>query len=92
VLKLNDTNKSDFIVFFAFDNDAAAGTVLDVLATFRVTAGVPVNADASNYVVINDGVAKSAIAACIVQNGVNGILLYSSGSRREAPESNPTKL
>lgn len=80
-LKLADTSKSDFIVLFAFDNDAAAGTDLDLIATFRVTAGVPVNADAGNRIAINDGISKSAIAACIVQNGVNGIGLYSSGSR-----------
>lgn len=80
-LKLADTSKSDFIVLFAFDNDAAAGTDLDLIATFRVTAGVPVNADAGNRIAINDGISKAAIAACIVQNGVNGIGLYSSGSR-----------
>jgi hypothetical protein len=88
VLKLTDTSKSDFILFFAFDNDAAAGTDLDLIAKFRVTAGVPVNADAGNRIAINDGVAKAAIAACIVQNGVNGIGLYSSGSRND-PSSYP---
>jgi len=53
-----------------------------------VTTSAPVNADAGDRVVINDGVAKSAIAACIVQNGVNGIGLYSSGFRYD-PSSYP---
>ena len=88
VLKLADTSNSDFIVFFAFDADAEAGTDLDVIATFQVTTSAPVNADAGNRVVINDGVAKSAIAECIVQNGVNGIGLYSSGFRYD-PSSYP---
>jgi hypothetical protein len=87
-LKLADTSNSDFIMFFAFDNDAAAGTDLDLIATFRVTADVPVNADAGNRIAINDGISKAAIAACIVNNGVNGIGLYSSGSRND-PSSYP---
>ncbi len=87
-LTLADASSSDFINFFTFDNDAAAGTDLDVIATFRVTASVPVNADAGNRVVINDGVSRSAIAACIVKDGVRGIGLYSSGSRFD-PSSYP---
>ncbi|MGE0129771.1 MAG: hypothetical protein AB7U82_16950 [Blastocatellales bacterium] len=88
VLKLKDTSISDFIMFFAFDNDAYAGTDLDLIATFRVTVSVPVNADAGNRIVINDGISKAAIAACILNNGVPGIGLYSSGSRND-PSSYP---
>ena len=87
-LRLADASKSDVIVFFAFDNDAAAGTECDVIATFRITSTVPVNADTGNRVVINDGVAKSAIAESTIQNGVNGIGLYSSGTRSD-PTSYP---
>jgi hypothetical protein len=80
VLTLADQNIGDFVLLFANDSDAAAGVELDVVATFQVTATTPNNADAGNRVVINDGIAKSAIAACIQQNGVNGIGLYSQGS------------
>src|SRR5262245_18756955 len=44
-LKLADTSNSDFLVFFAFDTEAESGKDLDVVAAFRVTGGVPVNAD-----------------------------------------------
>jgi hypothetical protein len=80
VLTLNDLSISDFIAFFAADPDASPGTDVDVVATFQVREGVPIEADVGNRVVINDGLIRSAIAACIIKNGINGIGLLSQGS------------
>ena len=80
VLTLTDESVSDFIVLYANDADAAAGVEVEVVATFQVTASVPMNADAGNRVAINDGQTRAAIAACVIQNGVKGIGLLSQGS------------
>ena len=79
VLTLTDNNVAGFITFYANDSDAAPNQEVDVIATFQVTATSPDNADGGNWLVINDGIARSAIAACIVKNGIEGIGLYSSG-------------
>ncbi|HEY6045405.1 MAG TPA: HYR domain-containing protein, partial [Pyrinomonadaceae bacterium] len=79
VLTLTDTSQADFIAFFAGDGDAAAGQEIDVVTTFKIDVTFPVNAEVGNRVVINDGAAKSAIAACIIQNGVRGIGLKTQG-------------
>jgi hypothetical protein len=80
VLTLTDTAVSDFVAFFALDTDAAPGAEIDVVTTFQITNGSPNNADAGNRVVINDGVTRSAIAACIFKNGERGIGLLSTGT------------
>ncbi len=84
VLTLTDLSSSDFVAFFAADSDAYPGIDIDIVATFQVRQTGPNNADAGNRVVINDGVTRSAIAACIVLNGVKGIGLKSHG-----PASDP---
>src|SRR5881396_2497539 len=73
VLTFTDNSIGDFVVLFAQDSDAAAGIDVDVVATFQVRATGPNNADADNRVVINDGVTRAAIAACVIVNGVKGI-------------------
>jgi hypothetical protein len=78
-LTLSDATVADFIAFYAADPDAAAGTTLDVVATFQITSTVPAGADADNRIVISDGSGRAAIASCIVQNGTRGIGLLSSG-------------
>jgi hypothetical protein len=88
VLTLTDGSVSDFIAFFAPDGDASPGVAVDVVATFQVLSTAPVNADAGNRVVINDGQTRSAIAACIIKNGINGIGLLSQGSPTD-PASYP---
>lgn len=80
VLTLTDTSTGDFVAFFANDTDAAAGTELDVTASFQVRQSIENNADAGNRIVINDGVTRSAIAACIIKNGERGIGLLSQGT------------
>jgi hypothetical protein len=80
VLTLKDLSVSDFIAFYAADIDASPGTDVDVVATFQVRLTVPVLADVGNRVVISDGQTRSAIAACIIKNGINGIGLFSQGS------------
>lgn len=80
VLRLTDTSSSDFIAFFASDADAGPNIEVDVTATFQVIQTAPNNADAGARVVINDGVTRSAIAACVVINGVRGIGLLSTGT------------
>ena len=80
VLTLNDRSVSDFVAFFAKDPDAAAGNEVDVVATFQVRSTIPVNAEVGNRVVISDGQTRSAIAACIIKNGVKGIGLLAQGS------------
>jgi hypothetical protein len=88
VLTFTDQSVSDFALLFGNDADAVPGVDLDVVATFQVMQTLPSNADAGNRVVINDGVNKAAIAACIIQNGVNGIGLLSQGSASD-PASYP---
>ncbi|MEX0676046.1 MAG: PEP-CTERM sorting domain-containing protein [Pirellulales bacterium] len=88
VLRLTDTSSSDFIAFFATDADAGAGIDVDVFATFQVIQSVPSSADAGARLVINDGINRSAIAACVVINGERGIGLLSSGDPI-APASYP---
>ncbi len=80
VLTLTDLNIGDVVIEWANEPDAHAGIDLDVIAKFQVTANNANNADAGNRIVINDGLTKSAIAACVIKNGVNGIGLYSHGS------------
>jgi len=79
-LTLSDTSTSDFILFFASDSDANAGSEIDVIATFQIRQTTRNNADAGNRVVINDGQTKSAIAASIVKDGEFGIGLMSQGA------------
>lgn len=79
VLTLSDTSVAGFVTLFANDNDAAPGFEIDVVATFQIKGPIPNNADADNRLVINDGLTRSAIAACIVKNTQRGIGLYSSG-------------
>jgi hypothetical protein len=83
VLRLADQSVGDVIAFFAPDPDAAAGSELDVIATFQIISTQPNNAEVGNRVAINDGT-KGAVAACIIKNGVNGIGLLSQG-----PSSDP---
>src|SRR5215813_1651541 len=74
VLTLADQSVGDIILFFAPEPDAAAGTDFDVIATFQVRATVHSGADVGNRLVINDGVMRAAVAACIFdENGVKGI-------------------
>lgn len=80
VLTLSDTSSADFVAFFINDSDAALGVEVDVVATFQVKQTVPNNADAGARLVINDGLSKSAIASCVLINGVRGIGLQSSGT------------
>ncbi len=79
VLRLADTSLSDFIAFFANDADARPGMEVDVVATFQVIRTSPNNADAGARLVINDGINRSVIAACVVIGGVRGIGLLSQG-------------
>ncbi|MEX2310745.1 MAG: hypothetical protein WD738_24470 [Pirellulales bacterium] len=88
VLTLSDSSLSDYIAFFANDSDAGPGRDVDVVATFRVIQTAPNNADAGNRVVINDGLSRSAIAACVFIGGVRGIGLLSTGDP-SAPASYP---
>ena len=79
VLTLTDTSIGDFVSFYAADLDAYPGNAVDLVATFQVRNETRFNADAGNRIVINDGATGSAIAACIVKNGVLGIGLLSQG-------------
>ena len=79
VLTLTDTSIGDFVSFYAADFDASPGNAVDLVATFQVRNETRFNADAGNRIVINDGATRSAIAACIVKNGVLGIGLQSQG-------------
>lgn len=88
VLTLTDASNGDFVAFFAADVDANPGTQIDLVTTFQVRQETRFNADVGNRVVINDGLTRSAIAACIVKNGVNGIGLRSQGSASD-PDSYP---
>jgi hypothetical protein len=89
LLTLADQSVGDVIVFFAPDADAVAGIELDIVATFQVLSTQPNSADVGNRVAINDGTqTRAAIAACIIQNGVNGIGLLSQGSPSD-PASYP---
>jgi hypothetical protein len=88
VLTLTDATNADFISFFATDDDAAPGTEIDVVTTFQIKETLTNLADAGNRVVINDGVTRSAIAACIVKNGERGIGLLSQGAASD-PNSYP---
>ena len=84
VLTFTDNSIGDFVTLFAQDSDAPAGVDTDVVATFQVRVTGPSNADADNRVVINDGVTRAAIAACVIVNGMKGIGLLSQG-----PASDP---
>ena len=88
VLTLTDQGIADFVAFFAADVDASPGTDIDVVATFQIRQTSLNNADTGNRVVINDGVTRSAIAACIVKDGVRGIGLKSQGQASD-PASYP---
>lgn len=88
VLTLTDTASGDFVALFANDSDAVVGNEIDIVATFQVRATAPNNVDCANRIVINDGVSRSAIAACILQNGTRGIGLLSLGSASD-PASYP---
>jgi len=89
ILMLADQSVGDIIVFIAPDADAVPGFDLDIVATFQVLLTIPNNADVGNRVGINDGTqTRAAIAACIIQNGVNGIGLLSQGSPSD-PASYP---
>lgn len=88
VLTLNDTSIGEFVSLWAGDVDASPGTDIDLVTTFQVRQTTRNNADAGNRVVINDGVTRSAIAACVVVNGVFGIGLYSQGAAAD-PASYP---
>jgi len=63
VLTFTDQSIGDFALLFANDADAVPGVNLDVIATFQVLSTIPINADAGNRIVINDGLNKAAIAA-----------------------------
>jgi hypothetical protein len=88
VLTFADQSLSDFCTLFATDLDAVAGVELDVVATFQVQLAFPIDADAGNRVAINDGVARAAIAACVLQNDVRGIGLLAQGTTTD-PASYP---
>jgi hypothetical protein len=87
VLTLNDTSVGGFIGFFANDADAGPTLETDVVATFQSDSSGN-GADADNWLVINDGLIRSAIAACVIKNNVRGIGLYSSGQVSD-PDSYP---
>ncbi len=74
VLTFTDQSVADFAVLFGNDADAVPGVDLDVIATFQILSTTPVNADVGNRIAINDGLNKATIAACIIQNGVKGIV------------------
>jgi hypothetical protein len=80
VLTLTDQSVSDYVVLFALDNDAAAGTAVDVVATFQVQSTIPVNADVGNRIAINDGQTHAVVAACAIVGGVRGIGLLAQGN------------
>ena len=84
VLTLIDSANNDFITLFANDPDAAPGTELDLVVRFQVKDRTPVNADIGLRFSINDGSQLLATAACIINNGVNGIGI-SSGSNFTDP-------
>jgi hypothetical protein len=88
VLTFADQSIGDFALLFGNDADAVPGVELDVIATFQVLSTIPMNADVGNRIAINDGLNKAAIAACIIQNGVKGIGLLSTGSTTD-PASYP---
>jgi len=72
-LTLTDNNSADFITFIGADPDAAPNIELDLAASFRITSTTPSGVDTGVRFIINDGVSKAAIAACIVKGGVRGI-------------------
>jgi hypothetical protein len=88
VLTLTDDSIGEIVAFFANDVDAAPGVEADVVATFRVLSTTRNNADVGNRVVINDGQARAAIAACIVRNGIRGIGILGQGQASD-PASYP---
>jgi hypothetical protein len=88
VLTFTDQSIGDFALLFANDADAVPGVNLDVIATFQVLSTIPINADAGNRIVINDGLNKAAIAACVILNGVKGIGILSTGAASD-PASYP---
>src|SRR5947207_6614627 len=59
-----DADTSDVSGLWASDPDAAAGGELDLVTRFQVKWATPNNADGGFRVIINDGVLKSAVAAC----------------------------
>ena len=79
VLTFTDTSVGDYALLFGNDADAVPGVELDVIATFQILAIIPINAEAGNRIVINDGINKAAIAECVIINGVKGIGLLSQG-------------
>jgi hypothetical protein len=88
VLTLTDKSAAEFIAFYADDIDAVAGHEIDVATTFQIRLSSPNGADGGNRVVINDGVTRSAIAACIIKNAERGIGLLSQGAASD-PASYP---
>lgn len=88
-LRLTDTSSGDYIAYFINDPDSIASKDLDLFATFQVITTTPNNADLGARVVISDGVDRSAIAECVIINGVRGIGLLSSIASPSNPAAYP---
>jgi hypothetical protein len=85
VLMLSDADVADVCGLYANDPDAAPGSDLDLTVTFQVVSGTSTSADGGFKIIINDGVTKSAIAACVILNGQRVIALAGQG-----PPSDPS--
>jgi hypothetical protein len=75
-LRLTDPSNTDHVGFLGLDADAAAGKELEVATTFQVASNSsPSGVDTGLYIIITDGVATSAIAACVRLGGIPGIAI-----------------
>lgn len=80
-LRFEDQDPNDVSGLFANDPDAAAGADEDLTVEFQATPGATDGVDAGFQVAMNDGVNRSAIAACILVNNIPHIGLVSVGPR-----------
>ncbi|MBC7931654.1 MAG: hypothetical protein H7Z38_13925, partial [Rubrivivax sp.] len=76
---LGDTDVGDVNGLYANDAGAAPGTNLDLFVEFQVMAFSVNGVDAGFRVIINDGVTRSAVVACLDINGQKVIALAAPG-------------
>ena len=79
-LAFSDADVGDVSSLFAPDTDAAPGSELDLVATFQIRSVTPNGPDTGFRVIINDGIAKAAVATCAVINNQRVLALAGPGA------------
>ena len=88
-LTLADSSPADFVSFFGADPEAAPNGELDLAVSFQIITTTPsAGVDTGVRFIINEGVSRAAIAACILKGGVRGIGL-AAGTNFEVEDNYP---